>query len=459
MRLFIAAFLLSISPIIFAQKNTYNLPALLQRVSQNYPSIKAKEANIHAAGYYLKASRKNYLPDLIVGDQYQYSTDNGLTGSYYSNEGTAISTSGGMKNKNDYQGTFGSFTTLMVDWHAFDFGKVKQSVKLAESQVQLAKADYENEVFQQQIRVTDAYLLLSLSQKLVAVQEANLRRSEAVQQYITSRTQSGLLPGVDSSSALAEVAKARLDLLQSQQLVAQQKNNLEELSGIPADSIHIDTTVFLQKIPNFNIADSSIINNNPSILYSRQELETQINRSQVIKKSALPTINVLGIGWGRGSGIDRATNNYTTKAIDGLPYQTYNYMAGVALKWNITSLAKTKQQYKASQQEIEATQYEIDQQSGILKNHYKNAVLQYAVALEQTKVAPIQYKAALDAYTISEARYKAGLSSLNDVIQSYYVLNRANVDNAISINNVWRALLQHAAATGNLSEFTNQLPQ
>src|SRR5579875_1139200 len=157
MKTIVFAFFLFTFSIVSAQNNQYSLSVLMEKVTTTYPLIKAKQANINAANYYVQAAKKDYLPDFVVADQYQYATANGLEGSYYSNGGTAISTSGGLRSHNIYQPVFGSFTTLMVNWHAFDFGKVKESVKLAQSKVDLAKADYDNEVFQQQIKLADAY--------------------------------------------------------------------------------------------------------------------------------------------------------------------------------------------------------------------------------------------------------------------------------------------------------------
>ena len=441
-----------------AQTAKYSLPQLLERVAVDYPTVKAKQANISAANYYMAASKKDLLPDLTVADQYQYSTNNGLEGSYYSNEGTTISTSGGIRSHDIYQPVFGSLTTLMINWHAFDFGKVKEEIRLSQSRVDLAKADYANEVFRQQVKVIDAYLLYVLSQKLVSVQENNLKRSEVFRQYVLSHTESGLLPGVDSSSANAELAKAQLALLQSRQFVEEQKNNFEQLSGVSADSIRLDTTAFLHTVPSYN-GSSATIDDNPLMQYERQSLATQYNQLGVLKKSVLPTINVVGAGWARGSGVDRVTKAYSTNIIDGLPYQTYNYLAGVAVKWNITSLAKNRQQYLGAAQELESTRFKIEEEKSILNREIKNAELRYASALQQSRVAPLQYKAALDAFNSSNARYQSGLTSLNEVIQAYYVLNRADVDNAVAVNNVWRAILQHAASTGDIKEITSQLPQ
>jgi hypothetical protein len=42
--------------------------------------------------------------------------------------------------------------------------------------------------------------------------------------------------------------------------------------------------------------------------------------------------------------------------------------------------------------------------------------------------------------------------------QAAVVLNRAETDQAIATNNVWRALLLRAATSGDLGELTTQLP-
>lgn len=458
MRVVVCLLIISGTNWVYGQGKIVTMPYLLQKVSHDYPSIKAKEASIKSASYLLQSAKKDYLPELIAADQYQYSTNNGLVGSYFSNGGTAISTSGGIRDKNIFQGAFGSFTTLMINWHAFNFGKVRQSVQFANSQLQVAKADYNNEIFQLQIRAIDAYLLLALSQKLVTVQQANLERSQAFQTYVQSHALSGLVAGVDSSASNAEVASAQLALLQSKQVVEQQKIQLSQLSNIPVDSLNIDTTTFLNTVPS-SLSGNSALNNHPVIQLYNQLLQSQVERSRLIKKSYLPTINILGTGWARGSGIDRSSQKYSSSAMDGLPYQTYNYMAAVAVNWNIFSLAKARDEYRAAQQDVENYRYRLNEQTLTVQKQLEDANLQYQYALQQIALAPVQYKAALDAYNISNARYQAGLAPLTELIQAFTVLNRASVDVTVANNNVWRSLLQRSAASGIITDFTNQVPK
>src|SRR5205085_4692674 len=140
----------------------------------------------------------------------------------------------------------------------------------------------------------------------------------------------------------------------------------------------------------------------------QQLVNSQEERAKLIQKSALPTIDIIGAGWARGSGIDRTTKGYSSNPMDGIPYQTYNYMGAVAVRWNIFSLGKAKDEYRAAEQEVENYRYRLKEQTMSLQKQIQEANLRYQYALEQTAMAPVQYKAALEAFNSSNARYQAG---------------------------------------------------
>ena len=94
------------------------LPQVLDQATQQYPFLKAKQAEVSSAQRRLQASKTDLLPVVIVQDQYTYSTNNSLSGSFFPNEGTNISTSGGIRPENIHQGFFGSFTSAVIEWRA-----------------------------------------------------------------------------------------------------------------------------------------------------------------------------------------------------------------------------------------------------------------------------------------------------------------------------------------------------
>jgi hypothetical protein len=76
---------------------------------------------------------------------------------------------------------------------------------------------------------------------------------------------------------------------------------------------------------------------------------------------------------------------------------------------------------------------------------------------QQAQEAPVQLAAARNGYDQVQSRYRSGLSTLPEVAQNFYILNRAEVDLTVAYNNMWRALLLKAAAAGDLVLFTKEV--
>jgi outer membrane protein TolC len=76
--------------------------------------------------------------------------------------------------------------------------------------------------------------------------------------------------------------------------------------------------------------------------------------------------------------------------------------------------------------------------------------------LANYREAPIQVKAASDAYLQKNTLYKNGLTTLVDLTQALFTLNRAETDRDIAFTNVWQALLLKSAALGNYDIFINE---
>jgi outer membrane protein TolC len=437
-----------------AQKVT--LQQILDEGKQNYPFLKAKQAEIKGAESRVKSVKTDYLPSFIVQDQYTFSTGNSVNGAFLPNEGSALSPSGGIRTDNIYKGVFGSFTTAMVDWKVFNFGKVNANVKAAQTDINRSQADYENELFQHQVRIVDAYLVLLINQKLVEAQRQNLERALVFKQVTDAAVGSGMRPGVDSSLAGAEYAKAQLLLLESRRAEKVQRLRLSELSGHLEDSIQVDTMRFYSQLP---VAVNSEITflKNPSLLFSQAQIDATYARSQAVRKSYLPSVSLTAAGWGRGSGVSNTDNAYRTDFSSGVNYQVYNYLFGISTRWNLTSILKVKNDYRAEQFQVERFKEIFNTQKIQLDRQSREAQMQLELSLEQAKLTPIQLDAAHTAFNQAEARYESGLTDLFTLAQSVTTLNRAEVDRFITNGNVWRALLMKAAASGDLSLFLNQL--
>ncbi|MFC5412098.1 TolC family protein [Larkinella bovis] len=440
-----------------AAGQSINLNQAIEQGTQAYPFLKSKQAEIQSAEKRLQSGRTEFLPSIIVQDQYTYGTSNGLNGSFFPNEGAAMGTSGGIRPENIYRGTTGSFASAIIDWRIVNFGRVKASVKAAEADLNRSQTDYENEIFQHQIRIIDAYLTLLVNQKLVDVQRANLQRAQTFKKVIDAGVSSGMRAGVDSSLATAEAVRARLQLLESEQREQVQRLRLSELMGQVQPGMRIDSMRFYTTLPQTTFQSDSISPKNPVLRLFQSQINLSSARSTALQRSMLPSVSLVGGGWARGSGFTNADDTFSMNFNQGLGYQSYNYLFGVVARWNLTNTLRLKHDYRAEQFQVERfRQLYNDQQLRITRQN-REAETQLLLGLEQARQAPVQLRAARQAYNQAQARYQNGLADLPTLLQSFVTLNRAEIDGYVATSNVWRFLLLKAAAEGDLSIFMNQI--
>jgi outer membrane protein TolC len=345
------------------------------------------------------------------------------------------------------------------------FGRYRADVQRAQASVNQAQADYDQELFTHQVQVADAYLLALAAQKGVAVQEANLRRTQALRRIIRAGTRSGIRAGIDSSTANAETSRAQLQLLVSRQQAEQQRVRLAGLLATPAQALSLtDSARFFTRLPTLPASlDTASLGRHPALLASQRRVAATEALSNSLSFNNRPTLSLVGATWGRGSGTASTANADGTFNIDpslqaGLPFKVYNYAVGAALTWRVTELIHTKRAVTAQRSRSTQARADYDQQALQLRTEQQNAQLQLELVRQSAQEAPVQLDAARRAYVQAQARYNAGLDNLVVLTQATLVLNRAETDQALAINNVWRALLLRAATSGDLAGFTAQLP-
>lgn len=440
------------------------LKTALAITQQNYPTIRLKRAEKEVARYDIKASRSNYIPNFVVQGQILDGTSNQVRGPFFPNEGMAIPVSGGIK-PNGYTNvsTWTSYATGFVNWKVFNFGKFKTQVDAAKAGANAAESDYQNEIFQQQIKVGDAFLLTLMANDMLRSQQSNHDRVKALMDVTIAYTKSGLKPGVDSSLVKAEYSKATLQFLEAQRISNEQVVYLKELMGMKSDvAINLDTLIYTSRQPQpFEVL--SDYSKNPRLQYFQSVIDLNEAKIKSIRRKEYPSISLIGGTWARGSGISDAVlpdGNfaYNKSFSSGVAFRPYlDWMFGVSTIWNITTLFKTGSEAKAQRQVYIMAKERYNEETLRVESEVERARLRYAAALEAARQAPIQLAAAQDAFRQAKARYDAGLSSILELTQTFALLNRAEADLGIARGNVWRAVIAYAAATGNLNVFTGNL--
>jgi outer membrane protein TolC len=274
-----------------------------------------------------------------------------------------------------------------------------------------------------------------------------------------ARVKSGLNPGVDSSTANAAVSNAKILLTNAQENEAEQSNLLAQYLGINPQPFNLDS-VFVAKAPGIPDPASKVnLDDHPTLQYFRNRYGVSDEQAKYLRTFAYPTFTAFGVFQGRGSGFrsDLASNpnDYSSSYGSGVDPTRYNYLVGVAVVWNFTTLFRTH--YQVESQKFTSLQYRDDYNlaSLQLKDQQILAETRISNSLKNAQEAPIEVKAANDAFIQKGALYKNGLATIVDYTQALYALYTAETDSYIAYNNVWQALLFKAAATGDFSIFIN----
>lgn len=452
-------FLLSTCNAVSAQQKILTLKEAVQNALQNYGTIKAKANYVKASTALVKEAKREYLPNLNVTAQNDFGTVNSQYGPSYGFNGYSVSSSGPILTGQNWNAAFGGLYLANLNWDFFSFGKAKERVKVAQSQVTLDQSDLVQEQFQQEVRVSGAYLNLLASQQLGVSQQNNLKRAVALQKVIVARVKSGLNPGVDSSLANAEVASAQIALTNAQDVVQQQGNQLAQYTTLVPIDFVLDSS-FVSQIPKtLDTSTAFNLKNHPVLLYYQNRIGISAEREKYYRTFSYPTFSLFNIFQSKGSGFNSYTLTqtlYTQNYFSGVNPTRSNYLLGVGVSWNLTSPLRVHEQVRAQKFTSEGLRNEYDLVNQQLSAQLILSKTRIENALRNYQAAPIGLKAATDAFNQKTVLYRNGLATIVDVTQALYTLNRAETDRDIAYNNVWQALLYKAAATGDFGIFFNE---
>lgn len=456
----LSSFPLAFMICITANAQSISLKEVVDTAMAHYGIIQAKGNYIKAGEERVIQSKRDYLPNLNYSAQQVYGTVNGQNGPLYGFGGLGVASSGLPLAEQNWNAGFGALYLANINWEFFSFGRAKQRIEVAKSSLQVNETDLAQEQFQHRIRVAGAYLNLLVAQRLKGIQQKNLDRALIVKRTATARAANGLLAGVDSSLANAEVSAARIALTNAENVVQDQINQLAVLAGMPVRNYDLDTT-FINKIPAA-FADTIGLQEelHPLLQYYKSRIDLSNRQVILNRKQYYPSFSFFGVFQTRGSGFSSsyATDQsaYTHDYWEGIKPTRSNYLFGIGVQWNMTTLLRTKPAVRAQEFTSKGLQNEYDQVKQQLDAQVTLADTRIKNALSNYREVPNQLKSASDAYLQKTTLYNNGLTTIVDVTQALYALNRAETDRDISYSNVWQALLLKAAATGNWDIFINE---
>jgi len=437
--------------LILAQQKNITLSSLINSAFHYTPALKQKSAIIDASKAQINDTRHSFLPQLKVSEQINLGSDNSLAGSYFP-MGITPSTSSGVNAKNNMQSATGNVGVFYGEYELATFGLNSAQINLTKTYTSLTEADLEKEQYLLTLNVARLYFNLQKSGYRLKADEQNIERYQSIYNVIQALTTSGMKPGSDSSLAMAELSKTRMIYNQTLGIINQQKQQLSYFTGIAAKDLQIELpdidAITTKPLEMPLLTDTG---NNPLIDYYIKRNNLLSVNEKLIRKSYLPKLLLAGSYWARGSSI-QYSNKYESLS-EGLGFQRYNYMVGVAATYSLFNELHKKDKLAINRFQQQASEYDLQQQKLALAS----ASLQADNALQTTASnlleIPVQLQSAEATYHQKLAQYKAGLISLIDLTNASFVLYRSQTDYIETLNDGYLAQLDKAAANGSLNQF------
>ena len=469
--LFLSIFFVVQGPALHAQTtgSKLTLPDAIKTAMANYALLQAKQNHVNASAEGVQAARKDALPDVTLEAENAYGTLNGMNGLSSGQTGVTTLTSGPATAAQNWNAAFGALYVTNIDWNIYSFGLQRAHVEAAYGQYRQDLSDLNQEQFQQKVRVAGAYLDLLSAQRLRMAMEDNLVRSAQLRDIILRRTENGLNPGVDSAIANAEVSRARLSLIDAENFEQSKASQLCTQMGVTPQVFILDTSFATQlprnmadtdSLPGSGPSSSAALSGHPVLAFMDNRIKTSNLLADYLHKTGLPRFTLFGVGQERGSGFgDNYASNqadYSTAWYRGVNPIRANYLVGIGVTWNMTEFVRVRSRVASQRWQSAALVSEYNLEQNKLVNQLSLADQQIRNALSKYRETPVQLKAATDAYGQKQALYENGLTTIVDVAQTLFILNRAEIDRNVACDAVWQALLLKAGAAGDMNLFLIQ---
>jgi outer membrane protein TolC len=434
-----------------AQQSPPSFPITVQQAVQyavdNYPAVRASMARISAQESGVDLARTSYLPRLDSSLQINRATRNNVAGLLL--PGTTIpAISGPVSDATSPSTIWGSAGGLLLSWEAFDFGSRGASVDLARSLVTRANASAELTRLEVGVKTADAFLRLASAQETVRAAHANVERQQVFATSVATLVKHQLRPGADDSRAQAEMALARIQLIQAQQAEQVARAGLAQWLGVGPTDVQIASDPLLAMPPPPSTAAPGVATH-PLAETQMATVDSSRAIQQVLGRSYFPRINFQTAYALRGTGATAGVTNLG--GTHGLNFDTSNWAVGLTATFPLFDVFSLRERTRIEAQNERAERATYDRVVQELSAQAAQARAEMDGARRVAENTPIQLQAARVLERQSRARYDAGLATIVEVADSQRLLLQAEVGDAVAKLSVWRALVADAAAKGDIS--------
>ena len=428
----------------------YSLSASVDAAIKNFPTLRGARAKLDRNSSEVTLAKTAYLPTFDLIAQEIRTTTNNIAGTIFPQPLNVIPTqTGPANNTSSFRSIFSNDFGFNFSWLLYDWGQRHSRVMVARAQVSQANAGVKLTALDVANHAADTYLTSVETAEVIKAQQAVVERMKAYNLIVHTLVDKGLRPGVDSSRADADLAAAKMALLDAECASQLALVDLAEAMGIAGKNLSVDSAPYVKR-PSQESRMTAAIDKHPLVIQRAAAVETA--RSQVIQvqKMYRPRLWFHSGVWARGSG-SRVGSAQPVWA--GVLPQNANYVAGLGMDFPVLSYyeIRAKERMARQTEADEKANYDLAVQQILKKDARATVLLDNARRLADE--TPALVTAAKDNELKASERYRVGLANVLEVAEAQRILQNALVQDAVAQVRIWRALLSVAYANGDLRPF------
>lgn len=421
---------------------------------RNYPSIRVTEEQMNAAAAGIRLAQTAYLPRVDGLAQVNRATRNTFYGLLLP-QGVIPGVDGVQANN---AGTvWDSGVGVLVSWQPFDFGLRRANVATATAARQQALAAVDRTRYEVSVSTAGAFLTVIAAQQTAQAARAAVDSWQVLLKSVHALASAQLRPGADESRVLAERSLAQTQLAQAEQAVDIARATVAQFTGLNPSQVNVVADRLLERPPPDSPGPSFDAAANPVALEQNAAIAQQRSQLNSLERTDYPQFSVQGIAAARGTGLE--TNGVRLGGANGLAPNVQNYGVGLTVTFPFMDRFAVREREAMQSADIRAGQAQYRLIQANLQAQFNIAKATLDGARRVAENTPVEVSAAQTALGQATARYQSGLAPIDDVAQAQRLLVQATIDDALARLNLWRALLELAAARGDIRPFLAQASQ
>jgi len=266
-----------------------------------------------------------------------------------------------------------------------------------------------------------------------------------------------LRPGADESRVEAELAATRTQLAQAEQAVEVARSTVAQFVGVEPSQVNLNPGKLTSQIPPERPEPPLDFAANPHAVEQNAAIAQAQSQLKATERTNYPQFEVQGLAAARGTGT--LTDGARLGGVNGLAPTTQNYSAGLTVTFPFMDRFAIREQEAMQAANIRAGQAQYAVIATNVQAQFNTALALLAGARRIAANTPIEVSSARAAIQQATARYQAGLAPIDDVAQAQRLLVQAQIEDALAHLNVWRAMLQLAAARGDIQPVVSEAGQ